>query len=109
MLLSILKSGLFVVAGSNLELTRFQKIIFTFNLEACTFHLLKSSFLVPCVWGPWSEFSQCDKSCGGGKMFKTRTKVVIEQPGGYCDNLATMVKDCNTHHCPSKFQNTLMI
>ena len=52
-------------------------------------------------------FSQCDKSCGGGKMFKTRTKVVTEKHGGYCDNLAKVVKDCNTHHCPGKLQNRL--
>ena len=60
--------------------------------------------LVPCVWGPWTEFSQCDKSCGGGKKLKTRPKLVTEKYGGYCDNLAKVVKDCNTHHCPSKLR-----
>ena len=78
-------------------------MIFIFNLEACIFHLQVLLFLVPCVWGPWTEFSKCDKSCGGGKMVKTRTKVVEEKYGGYCDNIAEVVKDCNTQGCASKF------
>ena len=72
-------------------------------MEPYIFHLHVLLFLVPCVWGPWTEFSKCDKSCGGGKMVKTRTKVVEEKYGGYCDNIAEVVKDCNTQGCASKF------
>ena len=36
-------------------------------------------------------------------MIKTRTKVVEEKYGGYCDNIAEVVKDCNTQGCASKF------
>ena len=55
-----------------------------------------------CVWGPWSVFSQCDKSCGGGKMFKTRTKLVTEQYGGTCPGWDKVIKNCNPEPCPGK-------
>ena len=58
--------------------------------------------VVQCVWGEWSMFSQCDKSCGGGKMYKTRTKLEPAKYGGTCPGVAKVIKDCNTHKCPSK-------
>ena len=61
------------------------------------------SFIVNCVWGPWSDFSSCDKSCGGGKMYKTRMKLVTEKYGGSCSGWDKVEKDCNTHKCASKF------
>ena len=64
---------------------------------------------VPCIWGPWSHFSSCDKSCGGGKMYKTRTKLVTEKYGGSCPGLDKVEKDCNTHKCPSKFIFPLLL
>ena len=60
------------------------------------------SFLVPCKWGPWTEFSKCDKSCGGGKTFRTRTKLVTEKYGGTCQGLAKSEKECNIQDCPGK-------
>ena len=60
------------------------------------------SFLVPCKWGPWTEFSKCDKSCGGGKTFRTRTKLVTEKYGGPCQGLAKFEKECNTQDCSGK-------
>ena len=61
-----------------------------------------SFILVPCKWGPWTEFSQCDKSCGGGKTFRTRKKLVTEKYGGTCEGLAKFEKECNTQDCPGK-------
>ena len=63
---------------------------------------LIDSISVPCVWGHWSEFSKCDKTCGGGKMFKTRIKVVTEQHGGACPGSDIVVKECNTQKCPGE-------
>ena len=59
--------------------------------------------LVDCVWAAWSEFSSCDKSCGGGTMYKTRTKLVSEKYGGSCYGEHRVEKPCNTHKCPGKF------
>ena len=56
-----------------------------------------------CVWGKWSVFSQCDKTCGGGKMFKTRNKLVIEENGGSCPGWDKVVKDCNPQPCPGRY------
>ena len=63
---------------------------------------LHYSVLVPCVWGPWSKFSQCDRSCGGGKMFKSRTKLVTEQYGGTCPGWDKVIKNCNPEPCPGE-------
>ena len=59
-------------------------------------------FLENCVWGPWTEYSNCDKSCGGGKMSKTRTKLVVEDYGGICYGWHTAEMDCNTFECKFK-------
>ena len=57
---------------------------------------------VPCKWGPWSEFSKCDKTCGGGKRFRNRIKLVTEQYGGACQGSDKVIKDCNTQKCPGE-------
>jgi len=47
----------------------------------------------PCEWGPWSP---CDKPCGIGETFRTRTGV----SGGPCPGPNKEVVYCNTHECP---------
>jgi len=55
---------------------------------------------VNCVLEPWSQFGECDKTCGGGKRHRTRT---IRDPpkfgGAACDtNLDS--SSCKTDACP---------
>ena len=76
-------------------------------VRVCFLDLI-DSFSVSCEWGPWSEFSNCDKTCGGGKMFRNRTKLVTEQYGGTCPGLGNDVKECNIQNCPGKLQIVLI-
>jgi len=55
---------------------------------------------VDCVWGSWSSYSSCSKSCGGGEKTKTRQKKTSEQNGGSCLGQRTSTAVCNTHNCP---------
>ena len=63
-------------------------------------YLMQFHFLVDCVWDEWSDFSSCDKSCGGGQKYKTRSKVVHEQFGGTCAGEDMAYETCNTQSCP---------
>eukprot|EP00111_Clytia_hemisphaerica_P024359 TCONS_00071884-protein len=49
-------------------------------------------------FGPWS---QCSKSCGGGRKSRERACVdpIPNDPGKGCENL-TQVEECNTQNCP---------
>ncbi|KAM9774698.1 SCO-spondin [Syngnathus typhle] len=53
-------------------------------------------------WGPWSNWTQCTKSCGGGVQSRRRDcdSPSPEGEGNYCEGLGTQVKACNTAHCP---------
>ena len=55
-----------------------------------------------CVWGPWSTYSTCSKSCGGGRKSRTRQKDVQEKNGGLCEGTGVDKTSCNTENCPSK-------
>ena len=58
---------------------------------------------VNCTWGPYGEWSDCTKSCGGG--FRTRLRDVQQLPqnGGLeCTGASTDLSVCNEHECPSK-------
>ena len=60
-------------------------------------------FLEDCVWGPWSSWLLCSKTCGGGTSNRSRTKTKIEQFGGTCSELGSDSKHCNTHSCPGTY------
>ena len=55
---------------------------------------------VDCVLSDWSEWSTCDKPCGGGQTTRTR-KVVTELAfnGKPCDGLLKETKACNLSDC----------
>uniref|UniRef100_A0A6B2E840 Putativedisintegrin and metalloproteinase with thrombospondin motifs 9 n=1 Tax=Phlebotomus kandelakii TaxID=1109342 RepID=A0A6B2E840_9DIPT len=54
-------------------------------------------------WGPWSSYSECSRSCGGGAQFITRECNSPEPMNGgkYCVGARIKYKSCNTHSCPS--------
>jgi hypothetical protein len=56
---------------------------------------------VDCTVGDWSAFSQCDKSCGGGTMRRSRVPVglMAAHGGKPCPEL-THHETCNTALCP---------
>jgi len=57
---------------------------------------------VNCVWGPWSGYGACSKSCDTGVQTQTR---VIQTPAKYegtpCVGDSTMSRPCNTQICPA--------
>ena len=61
------------------------------------------SYLVDCVWGDYSAWTACTKTCGTGKQYKFRAVQIYEANGGLgCDaNENVAEQDCNTESCPS--------
>ncbi|XP_077968014.1 uncharacterized protein LOC120327058 isoform X2 [Styela clava] len=71
-------------AGSNQD-TRFC------NDVCCTVH---------CQWEPWTSWSSCAKTCGGGLQHRERgVKVAASCKGEECLGTKHEVQACNTHCC----------
>nr|XP_040023734.1 SCO-spondin [Gasterosteus aculeatus aculeatus] len=53
-------------------------------------------------WGPWTNWTECTKSCGGGVRSRRRecNSPSPEGKGNYCEGLGTAFTACNTDHCP---------
>uniref|UniRef100_A0A3B4BBU5 Complement factor properdin n=1 Tax=Periophthalmus magnuspinnatus TaxID=409849 RepID=A0A3B4BBU5_9GOBI len=53
-------------------------------------------------WGPWTNWTECSKSCGGGVRSRRREcdSPTPEGEGNYCEGLGTEVSACSTLHCP---------
>ena len=75
----------------------------TRGLGVLSFELLLF-FLEDCVWGPWSTWLSCSKTCGGGASNRFRTKTEIERFGGTCSGSGRDSKHCNTQSCPGTFK-----
>jgi hypothetical protein len=58
---------------------------------------------VDCVVSAWGNWTDCDKSCGGGNTLEARSVIVGSAnagnscPGG---DKHVVVDQCNIHHCP---------
>ena len=61
-----------------------------------------------CVWGPWSTWLSCSKTCGGGIETRSRIKTKAEQNGGNCSGSISDSKTCNTQSCPGKQDTTFI-
>ncbi len=53
-------------------------------------------------WTPWSEWSECSKSCGGGDRSKVRQCIVSDplRSETLCQGSANASETCNTNPCP---------
>ncbi|KAF3833037.1 hypothetical protein F7725_026702 [Dissostichus mawsoni] len=51
-------------------------------------------------WAPWSGWSVCSRSCGGGASVRTRTCITRNPVGGPCSGEPRQYKICNTKECP---------
>lgn len=59
---------------------------------------------VPIPFGPWTEWTECSRSCGEGKQARVRECVI--PPGSdivECTGLLREVQGCNTNPCPGEF------
>ncbi|KAF3693840.1 A disintegrin and metalloproteinase with thrombospondin motifs 2 [Channa argus] len=59
-------------------------------------------------WGPWSEFGQCSRTCGGGVQFRTRD---CDSPkpangGRSCGGAGYQFQMCNTNECEDIYSDT---
>ena len=63
-------------------------------------------YLVDGVWGSWSKFSSCSKSCGNGTSTRNRScEYSPTAPRGKpCPGDATEINFCNTIACISKIR-----
>ena len=59
--------------------------------------------VVDCVWLPWTSWSECSVECGGGQQHRNRDKLSEKYGGFPCKGDGEEIRECNTHHCPSKF------
>ena len=59
-------------------------------------------YSVDCVWGDYSAWSACTKTCETGKQYKFRVIQTYETNGGVaCDaNKNVAEQECNTESCP---------
>ncbi|KAK3790672.1 hypothetical protein RRG08_048796 [Elysia crispata] len=61
--------------------------------------------LAPCMasydgWGPWSSYSECSRSCGGGVQHTSRTCLRdSESQQKECQGSATQYRSCNVQPC----------
>jgi len=56
---------------------------------------------IDCVYGEWAQWSQCDKSCAGGFMSRSRDKKVADQFGGKaCEGDPIEKLPCDLPNCP---------
>ena len=67
-------------------------------------------FLFPedCVWGRWSTWGSCSKTCGGGTETRSRRKKKRQQNGGNCPGSRSERNNCNTQSCPGKQDTTFI-
>ncbi|CAK8671662.1 unnamed protein product [Clavelina lepadiformis] len=56
---------------------------------------------VDCAWSVWSEWSSCDRDCGGGKHTRNRSIDEISSCGGKtCEGPTEQSEACNEQCCP---------
>ncbi|XP_022174083.1 papilin isoform X3 [Myzus persicae] len=54
-------------------------------------------------WSPWSDDSQCSRSCGGGVAFQTRRCLTSRRDGSEdCTGSSKRYYSCNIQECPRK-------
>lgn len=51
-------------------------------------------------WGPWSESSECSRTCGGGVAFQTRSCTVTSEHSSSCTGPKKRYFSCNIQDCP---------
>lgn len=62
-------------------------------------------FVVDGGWSPWSDWTECSKSCAGGTANRNRTCTSPEPSHGgqVCIGGIVEMHVCNEHPCPRKY------
>ena len=80
-------------------------IIWLFSFNICKYLRLNSEFLfslkVIGQWSAWGGYSNCTKTCGGGRETRTRSCINPASSGeeAECLGSSTDSRDCNTNIC----------
>jgi hypothetical protein len=64
---------------------------------------LSSYFTVDCRLSDWTEWTKCDKSCGGGTEKRSRIIIREQQGDGKPCNETEQAHPCNTLPCKYVF------
>ena len=55
---------------------------------------------IHCQWLPFSEWSECSKSCDNGTTRRVRDYVPAKYGGDECEGDRVEIELCNTQDCP---------
>lgn len=61
---------------------------------------------VDCQWGQWDQWKSCSRSCGGGRMKRTRPKEQQRNGGRVCHGDEVEFRWCNENPCPQSTAQT---
>lgn len=56
----------------------------------------------PQTWAEWSGWTDCSRECGTGRQTRMRECDSHMQSSLDCVGDRVQIRECNTHHCPSK-------
>ena len=62
-----------------------------------------------CELLEWGEWSQCSRTCGGGRQVRVRSFTI--PPVGdtvFCDESLSEIRDCGTDNCPGNKHNNII-
>ena len=71
------------------------------HCQGCLFYTEPLTFAakIDCAWSAYS-WGECDKTCGGGYQYGTRTVARYADGGNECEGEAASTRSCNTDPCP---------
>ncbi|BFY97330.1 hypothetical protein BsWGS_00370 [Bradybaena similaris] len=55
-----------------------------------------------CEFGPWTDWSNCSKTCGTGFQSRTRERYGVSKD---CDNSTIETQECNTDECQCDYED----
>ena len=65
---------------------------------------------IDCQWSKFSEWTDCDKTCGGGFQYRDRSIKLLARKGGKpCKGEAREKRKCNNRKCARKSTSKLIL
>ena len=77
------------------------QVLYTGNRQFYHFSCL-SMLIVDGNWKPWSHWTPCSLSCGGGQQTRLRICDAALHGGKNCTGASSESQPCNGHLCPGE-------